>query len=94
MVSSDFLASDYIWDYEVNRARERMESGSAKVIPIILRPCQWEGELTFFSSNQAVPIHPGKNEEDEKRLEPVSSWEDEDEAWLEVVRAIKKVINN
>ena len=39
--SSSFLASDYCVDIELKRAIERHEEGTARVIPIILRPCDW-----------------------------------------------------
>ena len=42
LVSSDFLASNYCYDIEVKRAMERHEAGEARVIPIILRPCDWQ----------------------------------------------------
>src|SRR5437588_169655 len=42
LVSPDFLASDYCYDIEMQRALERHKSGSTYVIPIILRPCDWQ----------------------------------------------------
>lgn len=41
LVSSDFLASDYCYDIEMKRAMERHAAGEARVIPVILRPCDW-----------------------------------------------------
>src|SRR3954471_1709733 len=41
LVSADFLASPYCWDVEVRRAMERHEAGTARVIPVILRPVDW-----------------------------------------------------
>jgi len=41
LVSSDFLASDYCYDIEMKHALKRHDSGSARVIPVILRPCDW-----------------------------------------------------
>src|SRR5262249_20734840 len=41
LVSADFLASRYCRDVEVARAMERHEAGTARVIPIILRPVDW-----------------------------------------------------
>ena len=42
LISSDFLASDYCYDVEIKRAMERHEAEEARVIPIILRPVDWE----------------------------------------------------
>src|SRR5260370_19839659 len=41
LVSPDFLASDYCYDVEIQRALERHRRGEARVIPIILRPVDW-----------------------------------------------------
>lgn len=42
LISSDFLASDYCYDVELKAALERHNSGEARVIPIILRPVDWQ----------------------------------------------------
>src|SRR5262249_1606332 len=41
LVSSDFLASGYCYEIEMRRAIERHEADQARVIPIIVRPCDW-----------------------------------------------------
>src|SRR5262249_16955345 len=41
LVSADFLASDYCYDKELNRAMQRHEAGSARVVPVILRASGW-----------------------------------------------------
>ena len=43
LVSADFIASQYCYDREMIRAMERHDKGEAKVIPVILRPCDWHG---------------------------------------------------
>ena len=53
LVSADFLASDYCYDIEMNRAMERHERGEARTIPVILRPCDWHGAP--FGKLMAVP---------------------------------------
>jgi hypothetical protein len=80
LVSDDFLASDYCWDVEAKRALERHERGEAKVIPIILRPCDWSGAP--FSKLQGLP----------KDAKPVTTWSNADEAWTDVARGIKRVV--
>ena len=42
LVSADFLASDYCWGVELKRAMERHDAGQARVVPVILRPADWE----------------------------------------------------
>ena len=53
LVSADFLASDYCQDKELTRAMERHAQGTARVVPVILRACDWEGSA--FGKLQALP---------------------------------------
>lgn len=80
LISSDFIASDYCYEKELKIAMERHESNQAIVIPIIIRPSEWSD--TPFSNLQALP----------KDAKAITSWENEDEAWLNVVAGIKKAI--
>ena len=41
LVSADFLASSYIRDVEIAGAMKRHQAGTARVIPVILRPVDW-----------------------------------------------------
>jgi hypothetical protein len=80
LVSADFLASDYCNDVEMQRALERHAGGSARVIPVILRPCDWKHPP--LASLLAVPTD-GK---------PITSWPNEDEAFLDVVQQIRDAL--
>jgi hypothetical protein len=53
LISADFLASDYCYDVELERAMARHTSGGARVVPIILRPVFWKGAP--FGKLQALP---------------------------------------
>lgn len=79
LVSSDFLASEYCYGTEMKRALERHEAGDARVIPIILRPCDW----------LHAPF--GKFVTAPKDGKPVTKWPDPDEAFLDITRAIRGV---
>ncbi|WP_434044517.1 MULTISPECIES: SIR2 family protein [Sorangium] len=79
LVSASFLASEQ-GDAQVTRAMERRAAGQAAVVPILLRPCDWE--TTRFAELQAVP----------RDKKPVTKWADEDEALLQVVREIRAVV--
>ncbi len=81
LVSPNFLASDYCYDVEMSRALERHESGDARVIPVILRPCAWHDAP--FGKLMAIP-NDGK---------PVTKYPDQDDAFLEITRAIKAAAN-
>ena len=79
LVSSDFLHSDYCYDIEMERAMKRHERGDARVIPVILRPCDWQSES--FGKLKAIPTD-GK---------PVTKHQTLDDAFLDVARAIRKL---
>ena len=49
LVSPDFLASAYCHDVEVKRAMELHAEGKARVIPVILRPSDWQPPLRLPS---------------------------------------------
>jgi hypothetical protein len=80
LVSADFLDSDYCWDVETKRAMERHEAGAARVIPVILRSCDWH--TAPFGKLQALP-RDGK---------PVASWTNRDEAFTDVARGIRETV--
>ncbi len=80
LVSSDFLASDYIYDVEMKLALERQARHEAVVIPIILRPLNWSGAP--FAKLQALP-RDGK---------AVTTWINQDEAFADVARGIEEVV--
>ena len=79
LVSADFIASDYCYDVEMKRALEKHEAGTARVIPVILRACDWHGAP--FGRLKALP-------EDGK---PITSWTNGDEAFTDVAKGIRKV---
>jgi hypothetical protein len=81
LVSSDFIASDYCYDVEVKNALVRHEKREAVVIPVIIRPCLWQGAP--FAKFQATPI-------DTSGLEPITKWQNLDDAWYHVVLDIKE----
>ena len=79
LVSADFIASDYCYDVEMTRAMERHEQGHARIIPVILRACEWKEAP--FGQLRAVPAD-GK---------PVVKHASLDDGFLEVARAIREV---
>lgn len=80
LVSPDFIDSHYCHDVEMMRALERQERGEARVIPVILRACDWHH--TPFGKLLAAP----------KDGRPIKSWPDLDEAFLDVVKMIRAAL--
>ncbi len=80
LISADFLASDYCYDVELKRAMERHEKREARVIPVILRSVDWHGAL--FGKLKPLP----------KNGKPVTSWENLDEAFLNIAQGIRTAV--
>ncbi|WP_201366235.1 TIR domain-containing protein [Dictyobacter formicarum] len=81
LISADFLASDACYLDEMQHALERHRHGEAHVIPIIVRPCDWEHSP--FAHLQCLP----------RNGLPVSRWEDQDEALAGIVQELRKLID-
>ena len=83
LISADFLASDYVGGVELERAMARHKAGTARVIPVILRPCLWQhGD---FARLQGLPTDG----------EPVTSgkWPSQDAAFLVVAQGIARAVD-
>jgi len=80
LVSSNFLASNYCSDREMQRILERHRCGEAHVIPLILRPCEWHNAP--FGILQALP----------RNGQPVTTWDNQDAAFAEVAGYLRYVI--
>ncbi len=81
LVSPYFIASDYCYDVEMQRAIQKHEDGTAKVIPVILHPCDWRS--TPFGRLLATP----------KDGKPISRYPPNyHDAFLEVVNVVKQAV--
>jgi len=80
LVSDAFLGSEYINGVEMRLALEEHRRESAQVIPIIVRDCDWT--TAPFAAFQALP----------RNGTPVTSWPNQDEAWADVARGLRRAI--
>src|SRR6266566_5580232 len=80
LISPDFLASDYCYDIEMQRALERHDRGEARVIPVILRPVDWEGAP--FAHLQCLP----------RDARAITEWDNRDAAFRDIARGIRTAI--
>jgi hypothetical protein len=80
LISIDFLASNYCYEIEMKLALEKDRRKEAKVIPVILRECDWHSAP--FSNKNALPTD-GKC---------VTSWNDQDAAFLNITKGIEKIV--
>lgn len=80
LVSADFLASDYCYGIEMKRALARQEAGEARVVPILVRPTDWESAP--FAHLHVLPTG----------ARPLASWRDREKALADVAAGIRRVI--
>jgi nucleoside phosphorylase len=79
LISSDFIASEDCYGYEMPKAMEKLKSGTVRVIPIFLRPTSWQNSP--FASLKGLP----------KDLNPVTQWDNEDSAFVDITQGIRDV---
>ncbi|WP_426038726.1 toll/interleukin-1 receptor domain-containing protein [Brevundimonas sp. DC300-4] len=82
LVSSDFIASDYCYENELASALRRHDDGTARVLPIILRPCLWQD--LQFGKLQAAP----------REGRAVTSWTNADEALTDAAKSVREAAQN
>lgn len=82
LISAAFVASDKCYTQEMERAIRRHEDGTARVIPIILKPCDWES--TPFGSLKSLPSDG----------QAITSSGNEEQALYEVAQGIKTVVQS
>lgn len=77
LISSSFMSSEYCVGIEATTAMEMHAAEEAVLIPVIVRPTDWkDSELSKF---QALP----------KDAKAITTWKNEDEAWLNVVEGVR-----
>ncbi|WP_444633868.1 toll/interleukin-1 receptor domain-containing protein [Cupriavidus oxalaticus] len=82
LVRSSFLASRYCYTIEMTRALERHRAGEAHVVPVIVRGCDWQS--TPLGELLAVP----------KDGKAITSWPNYDEAYADVARQIRRLVQS
>src|SRR5438552_6013848 len=80
LISSDFIASDYCFNQEMTRAIERHEQGTARVVPVIIRPATWH--KMPFGKLHALP----------KDSIPISIAQNTDTAFMSVTKGIRTIV--
>jgi tetratricopeptide (TPR) repeat protein len=80
LVTGDYLASDVLHAEEMLPSVERARKGEVIVIPVLVRPCDWQSAPFSHLS----PLPPDGR--------AVTSWENQDEAWTEVVAGLRRAV--
>jgi O-acetyl-ADP-ribose deacetylase (regulator of RNase III) len=81
LVTASFLGSEFIGTVELATALDRHRRGEAIVIPVILRPADWQS--TGLKGLQALP----------KNGRPVSSWSDSDTAYVDIAQGLRHTVD-
>src|SRR5262249_18926731 len=55
LISVDFLHSDYAYGPELRQALEQHQANRTRVVPVILRYCDWNFEGSMLANLQALP---------------------------------------
>jgi formylglycine-generating enzyme required for sulfatase activity len=82
LVSADAIASDYFYDKEMTDALARHNSGTARVVPLIVRPCAWQE--TPLGELQALP----------RDAMAVTEWANRDAAYANAVNSLTAILNS
>ena len=80
LISADFMASEFCYSIEMQQAIARHQAHQARVIPVILRPTDWEGAP--FSDLKALPTD-GK---------PVTDWPSHDNGFADVMKGLRATL--
>jgi len=80
LLSCAFFASDYCWCDEMKIALDRHAAGTAVLIPIVCRPCDWE--FLRLGKLQALPPNGLA----------ISCWSNRDKAFESIARAIRHLL--
>jgi hypothetical protein len=80
LVTPDFVASVYCFEKELGEALRRHDEEGVRILPVLIKPVDLEH--LPFGRLQGLPLD----------LRPISAWEDEDEAWLDVTRGVRGAV--
>jgi VCBS repeat-containing protein len=83
LLSPDFVASDEIWSLERVEAIKRRQNEEAIVIPVLLRPFDWE-DFDLPTSLHDQKVLP-------KNARAVTTWQNQDEAFTDIAYNIRQI---
>jgi len=82
LVSSSFINSDYCYEKEFKTALKRHKEGKVLIVPVIVRPCDWQTpDLRQFKAlpEDGKPIHS-------------KHWHSADEAFTDIAKGLRLLI--
>lgn len=81
LISADFMASEFCYSIEMTQAIQKHKDGKARVLPILLRPTDFEGAP--FAKLLMLPTD----------AKPITKWTNKDDAFEDIVKGIRRAIN-
>jgi hypothetical protein len=82
LLSPNFLSSDNCYNLQLKRAVERHKAKTARVIAIILRPCDWN----YKPFNELIVLP--------ENAEPITLWSNQDAAFLNIIEGIRYIVDS
>jgi tetratricopeptide (TPR) repeat protein len=82
LISPDFLASDYCYGAEMNRSLEREQTKGVRVIPILLRPVDWQNAPFAY-------LHPLPSD-----ATFLTEWKNIDRAFADITAGIRRTLED
>lgn len=76
LISPNYLASDWCMEIEAPVAVRRAEGGEARLIPVLLKKCDWH--YSVFSKFSVLP----------KNSKPINEWSKREKAYYEVASGV------
>ena len=93
LISQSFIASDYIYQVELQEALKMSHDGKT-IFPILIENCDYQnfsarsiGKITNVAQLQFIPHNNG-------RLLPISDWDNPSKAWVQVTKALREKIES
>lgn len=82
LLSASFIASDVLYKKIRTHALAKFATGTAMVVPVIVRSCGWENEIGKI--RQVLPAN----------KIPVKNWDDPDSAYDDMIRDFREMLAN
>lgn len=80
LVSPDYLASDYCYNKEFEKAQEMQKEGTLMIVPIIVQPCDWK--KSPFGDLKALP----------KDGKAIIEWTNENNAFVNIIDELRNLL--
>lgn len=81
LVTPDFVASVHCFEKELTEALRRHEEDGVRIVPVHVKSVDLANMP--FGRFQGLPLD----------LRPISAWQDADDAWLEVARGVRSLVD-